>query len=190
MGERAGYRVSDAKGRVSWIVRHQWYYGGEKVELEVVVGKIAGCLMQSSYMMGEKDLKIDGGMVALRHDLDIARLFSATVKALGSDCFDSLEADIECDINDHGLYEIELVDWNKWNINHYDVDTYCIRHNTPMYRGDHYDKYIKNAKGLGDCKTSESRLGPKVTLGVVTFKEDKSLETGMKFKWSPTFEVY
>jgi len=93
-------------------------------------------------------------MIALREDLGIGRLSVALLLAVCHPPFDEVveDGDINCDINDHGIYEIELVNWDHWEINQYPV---------------HWEK------GKRDT------LGEKTHLATVTFEKGKSLEKGM-----------
>jgi len=116
MGERAGYRAR--QGRItSPILRKQWFIGDSEEELKDLVGKVALKLVEDAW----GDPVINGGGVALRDDLDIGRLTAALYAALYEPPFDSIEFTVDCDIEDHGLYEIELVRWNLWSFNHYKV---------------------------------------------------------------------
>jgi hypothetical protein len=129
MGERGAYRVSQPRGYHSWnhdgttvhskmyvspVIRKQWYLGGDKGDIENWVLRIATILCGRD--------NIDGGCSALRSDLDHRRFFIAMVHALAVPPFDSLETSLNCDCDEHGLYEIELNAWNCWTINHYEVD--------------------------------------------------------------------
>jgi hypothetical protein len=122
MGERAAYRVS-SKGKSLFMLRKQWYEGSSYEELEALVEKVASQLMSGRFSLGNKIL-IGDGSVALRDDLQIGRLSMAMLTALSDPPFNEVvEADdIHCDINDHGIYEIELVEWNKWCLNNYPVE--------------------------------------------------------------------
>jgi hypothetical protein len=155
MGERAAYKVSQ-DGKSMFMVRKQWYLGSSHKELTILVKKIAEKLMTTRFE--SEKLTINCGSVALRQDLDINRLSMALVLTVGRDGFDEivLADDLNCDINDHGVYEIDLIKWNIWEINQYDVP----------WEGPNKDK-----------------LGIKKHLATVTFKEGKTLEDGMRIEF-------
>jgi hypothetical protein len=118
MGERAGYRVRQGK-LVSPLLRKQWFIGDGEKELKKLVMSVAEKLMSTPY--SDEEPKIGSGFVALREDLDIGRLVAALYSVLYKPPFDSIEFSTNCDISDHGIYEIELVRWNLWTVNHYSV---------------------------------------------------------------------
>jgi hypothetical protein len=154
MGERAGYRVRQGN-EVSNLLRKQWYVGDDETDINALVVGIAQTLMNSPYKLAHHDETIGGGGVALRNDLNIGRMTSALYHTIYSPPFDSIENDINCDISDHGIYEIELVAWNKWKIWNIDVEW----------------KPLKEGK--------------KKLLAEVSFIEGKELKmgTGILFKW-------
>lgn len=155
MGERAGYRVS-SNGKSLFMLRKQWYEGSSHKELTDLIIKVASCLMTDQFSLGRPVL-INDGTVALRDDLRIGRLSMALLSALSDPPFNEVvEADdIHCDINDHGIYEIELVEWNKWYLNNYPV--------------------------LYENKTD--KLGKKIHLATITFTQGKTLSEGMKIEF-------
>jgi hypothetical protein len=53
--------------------------------------------------------------------LNLERLTAAMYRATYNPPFDTIENDLECDIHDHGLYELELLRWNWWAVNHYEL---------------------------------------------------------------------
>jgi hypothetical protein len=185
MGERAGYRVVEitkgGKRIESWIARKQWYLGGSKVDLESWVRSIAETLMVAPY--GGNECNINGGMVALRDDLNIGRLFASMVRVTLGDCFASLETTINCDIDDHGLYEVELKKWNLWDINHYETSRKRTQKEfeaakKQAKKGEHVSAYVWG------------ELQPKRKLGTVEFTEGKTLADGIKFNWAKNFKEY
>ncbi len=119
MGERAGYRCRQGE-EVSPIFRKQWFIGDGDEELKGFVTAVAGKLMETTRFDGSEPCIADGD-VALRDDLWIGRLFPAMLSVLYDPPFDSVETTTNCDISDHGLFEIELWRWNLWSLNHYDV---------------------------------------------------------------------
>jgi hypothetical protein len=157
MGERAGYRIRE-DNVVSDICRKQWYLGGDKHSLEYLVTEVAKKVTGGGY--GKVDAKIGGGMVALRDDLGLNRLFPALVKTICEGGFDSIEKDINCDISDHGLFEIEIKEWNVWMINHYGINW------------KNYKNYWKDYS-----------IGDKTILGAAIFETGKSLSKGTRFEW-------
>lgn len=113
--------------------------------------------------------KINDGGLALRHDLDYTRLFPAMIAALYQAPFNSIHDSINCDINDHGIYEFELVEWNHWKINHYDVISTAVEGETK--------------KGKRIYKPLPDKLGERVTLCEVHFQPGMTLADGTSFTW-------
>lgn len=113
--------------------------------------------------------KINDGSLALRYDLHYDRLFPAMIVALYQAPFNSIETDINCDINNHGIYEIELETWNHWKVNHYDVISTIVEGETK--------------KGERTVKFLPDRLGEKVTLCEAHFWPGLTLEDGVTFTW-------
>lgn len=131
MGERAAYRVKgpmwSRKGKwTSPMLRKQWYVGGSMDDIKGLFKAIAGELLNAHSglpaALRRETQKIGSGMVALRNDLEAGRLTAALYKAIYHPPFDSIEISTNCDIHDHGLYEIELVSWNHWLLWHYDIN--------------------------------------------------------------------
>jgi len=158
MGERAAYKVT-VKGKSLFMVRKQWYLGSTHNDLKTIAYNVAKSLMvdRSGISCGVP-IKIGDGMIALREDLGIGRLSMALLLSVSSPPFDELvESDnLNCDISDHGIFEIEMLSWNHWQINHYPVTW---------------------SKGEPD------RLGEGKTLCSITFEKGKTLEKGTKIKW-------
>ncbi|MHA1368216.1 MAG: hypothetical protein ACTSRA_00685 [Promethearchaeota archaeon] len=117
MGERAAYRVRDGLA-FSHMMRKQWYQGGDKESLKSLIERVICTLNGGALGVGSM---IFGS--ALRPDLDIRRLTAAMYNVLYDPPFDSIEYDYNCDIRDHGLFELEILEWNVWAINHYDIQT-------------------------------------------------------------------
>ncbi len=123
MGERIGFRVKDKDG-VSAIFRQQFMSAPQEV-----VENTWNTLL-STRRFTDKDythleqviLKVGDGSVALREDLDISRAFAALVYSNYEPPFNSIEQNIHCDINDHGLVEIDISDYKHWKVFHYDID--------------------------------------------------------------------
>ena len=116
MGERIGYCVRDPNGR-SPIFRKQWM-----IEPETVVKLTWDKLLTTMSFEGDefKEVKrnVGDGSIALREDLTKSRAFAALVNTIYSPPFDSIHTDINCDINDHGLIEIDVSEYNNWKIYH------------------------------------------------------------------------
>ena len=144
MGDRIGYRIRSGD-ETSAIMRKQWQ--DQSIE-EITVG-VAKTLILSNVLGTDV---IGSGLCALRGDLDVGRLAAALYHVVYEPPFDSIETDpLTCDIDDNGLYEIEIVEWNHWNIRHYPIN---------------YD----------DTVLSLSEL-----VAEVRFTEGKSLADGMKY---------
>ena len=156
MGERAAYRAS-ANGKSLFMLRKQWYFGSTHKDLEKLVQGVASQLMKGCFGI-EKIPKIGGGLVALRDDLRIGRLSMALLAELSSPQFDEVVEpdDINCDINDHGIFEIDLITPFVWEINHYPVN---------------WDK------------ETGSSLGEKKCLATFTFIQGKTLKKGVVIDW-------
>ena len=170
MGERAGYRVRE-KDKVSPILRKQWYIGDDEEVITELITEIAKTLSKGY----DKELRdINDGMSALRNDLDIGRLTMAFYSLLYNPPFDSMEFDTDCDIYDHGLYELELIKWNHWKFWNIHI-AFAIDYNEklkdmPEELKKSYDEQLK-------------KDGTKYLLAEVKFTKDKSLEDGMEIKY-------
>ena len=167
MGERAGYRIKGKEG-TSPILRKQWFVGDDEKTLHIFIHEVAQTLCDGG--------QIDSGMCALRHDLDVGRLSLAVYHVLYSPPFDSMEFDTNCDISDHGLYEIELVKWNHWKLNHYTIPFLLT------------EKDIDSKDWLDEAskKRYKQQLKDKdksTLLADIKFTSDKSLSDGMKITW-------
>jgi hypothetical protein len=162
MGERVAYRASH-KGKSLFMVRKQWYLGSTRAELTGLVEEVAGKLMYDGYGLNRGMANIGGGMISLRHDLSLGRLSMALLTAVASPPFDEVVEpdDLNCDINDHGIYEIELIEWNKWYLNQYDVE------------------YHRTWEDHGGGST----LGPKRHLATINFTEGEPLSSGMRMEF-------
>lgn len=195
MGERAGYRVAEitrsGKRVESWVARKQWYLGGSKAELEKWVKDVARVLMSTSASGLLGKAQINDGSVALRHDLGIGRLYHALIQATLGSGFESLHPTIQCDIDDHGLFEIEMIKWNEWAINHYKT---CRKKTKKEFEADKA-KAAKTKPKVKDATPYVSEfvwgeLQPKCKLGTVEFANGKGLDDGTTFKWSKSFKEY
>ena len=116
MGERTAYRVK-SDYETSPCLRKQWGYFTTE-ELKEIITLCAKYLCKYNKHKG----KIGDGITALRDDLELApgRLFLALCYVIGKTPFDMI-TNKPTDISDHGLFEIEIVKWNKWIVWHYDV---------------------------------------------------------------------
>ena len=107
-----------------FMIRKQWYEGSTHNELKTLIERVAGNLMVQRYASFNKEsVNIGGGLVALRDDLGIGRLSMALLNALSEPPFDEVvEADdYNCDINEHGIFEINMLTWDTWELNHYNL---------------------------------------------------------------------
>lgn len=158
MGERAAYRVS-RNGKSMFMIRKQWYEGSTHEELRTLVTNVAQTLMKDKFGLNPNtdSILIGGGAVALRNDLGVGRLSMALLLTMSEPPFDEIvEGDnINCDINDHGIFEIELIAWDTWYLNHYPVE-------------------YGNEKNI---------LGDKKHLATITFAKGKSLADGMNVEY-------
>jgi len=145
MGNRAGYRVREGN-KTSHILRKQWAIE----DIGHVVKDVAQMLCTTVRGHGV----VGAGNVALRNDLHIGRLAAAMYSVLYRAPFDSIATGINCDITDAGLYEIELVEWNVWEVWRY-----------PVHLG----------------ATSPDTLGTARLITIVTFTGGKSVEEGMVY---------
>lgn len=174
MGQRAGYGIratyyGSKRKKTSPILRKQCYWGGSKEDLEAIIKNIAGKLTagyeeRDFSRIVEGVIPVGDGFCALRYDLDFGRLASAMFNALYRPPFDSIETTINCDINDHGLFEIELIKWNEWKINHY---------------------WLKSINPIAFTY----KLHNKKILGKVFFESGKKITNGgIRFEWAEDFE--
>lgn len=116
MGERTAYVVRDRERRSPYL-RKQW---GIFTTDQIISLVYATARVLSTSYNGEES--VGSGLVALREDLDSRRLFAAMVHVLYKPPFDEISIDIPDDIDDHGIFEIEIVKWNHWVVWHYDSD--------------------------------------------------------------------
>lgn len=162
MGERAAYRVKVGT-KISPMMRKQWYVGSSHDDLRRFIYKVAKLLVYypPSNLYKNEESCIGDGCVALRDDLclDNGRVVAALFNAIYRPPFDSIERydDVNCDIDDHGIFEIELCEWNVWNLNHYEV--------------------------LWSYEKKCSRVGVQECLATITFDEGKILDDGMHVKF-------
>jgi hypothetical protein len=150
MGERAGYRVR-ANNKVSPILRKHWYLGDSKPDIKKIVINTCANLMSEYHIE-----LINSGSSALRHDLDFGRLTLAFFNAVYSRPFDSLNEDENCDISDHGLYELEMKEWNRWEFKNYEIDDCC----------------------------KELRISKPITICEILIEKDKLIKEGIHFHWN------
>lgn len=153
MGERSAYRAREGE-KTGPMFRRQWYVGDSPEDIENLVRGIAENLMDSRY----EDSEINSGGNALRHDLFLGRLNTALFGALYDSCFQSMVCGTPTDISNHGIYEIELIEWNHWAVNHIPV---------------HWDS------DEGET-VMERQTQP---LAEVWFTSGEPLEKGMEFDW-------
>lgn len=107
MGDRAGYRFVSKK-EVSPIYRVQWM-------------KSINGVVQNTWDTLCDGKPIDDGSCALRTDLGIGRAFAACIYSNYTPPFESIENITDCDISDEGLFEIDISNYKKWVVYHYDV---------------------------------------------------------------------
>jgi hypothetical protein len=159
MGERAAYKVSEG-GKSLFMIRKQWYIGSRHAEIENLIREIAEKLMTDRFCGSIGKIKIGDGSIALRDDLGIGRMSVALMMSLSSPPFDEIveSNDLNCDINDHGIFEIEMITWNKWAVNRYPV--------------------------TWDDATKKDVLGAKKHLAAFLFESGKTLDKGMSVKWA------
>jgi hypothetical protein len=124
MGERIGFRIKDGD-KTSQIYRQQWMSDPN----EVVTKTWNTLLSKKKYNWEAEPLtfkielgKVDDGDVALRTDLDIGRAFAALVYSNYNPPFESIQEDIQCDINDHGLITIDITNYKNWVITQTEID--------------------------------------------------------------------
>jgi hypothetical protein len=102
MGSRIGWRVIKGEEK-SDILRQQWKSslskGLEGMWANLSDGKPVG-----------------DGSGAIRDDLDCSRAFAALVAAVYSKPYNSIEKDINCDIDNNGLVEIDIEDFKCWKV--------------------------------------------------------------------------
>ena len=120
MGERVGFNIKQGN-ETSLIYRQQWME-----DPKIVVSKTWDTLLtRQKYVDGKFQTvkgEVDQGDVALRGDLDIGRAFAALVYSNYEPPFESIEKDIHCDINDHGLVTIDISDYKNWVITQTEID--------------------------------------------------------------------
>lgn len=141
MGERAGYRLiapdwdrtpkkdppdvevlrkgglkdllepPDGIPRTSPIYRMQWFLGDEPGALQHIT------LALVNRLTGNAKERVGSGMGALRGDLKYDRLwpnFLITLGTLNDSPYNSVQDDTNCDISDHGLFTLRVVEWKDW----------------------------------------------------------------------------
>lgn len=157
MGERTAYRVkleNKEKREISPYLRQQWGIHINKGGIEKWIEKIA------QYLCGTEDATIGDGLSALRSDLavDTGRLFNAILNVTSNRRFNSIYRELPPDVSNHGVVEIEIVEWDEWHINHIPV------------------KWDKDE--------GEEMLEDDIeTIAKVEFEEGKTVEEGMDYEW-------
>jgi hypothetical protein len=111
MSESAGYRCR-WKENISPMLRKQYFIGRNNKILKDFIFDTAKVLVGDTNIIGSR-------LEALRGDLYIDRLFGAMVYVLYKPPFDGIFEGDAPDIEDFGIYEIEMLKWNKWNLNNY-----------------------------------------------------------------------
>jgi hypothetical protein len=112
MSESAGYRCRMGND-ISPMLRKQYYIGSDTENLKDFIFSTAKVLI------GDESNKIGSGQGALRDDLDIDRLFAAMAYILYVPPFDGIYKEDAPNIGDFGIYEVEILEWNEWNLNNY-----------------------------------------------------------------------
>lgn len=154
MGHRGAYRVRDGDETGAYI-RQQWAIHGEKEEIKGLVRDVAETLCRD--FSGETK-PINSGGVALRHDLFLGRLSAALIDVLYDRCFQSVTTDVPPDISNAGIFEIQLIEWNRWQVNHIPV---------------------RFESGEGDIVEHDRAE----LLATVAFEDGAELDNGMSFRW-------
>lgn len=120
MGERIGFNIKEGN-ETSQIYRQQWMSDPRQV-----VTKTWNTLLTTRrYVNGKYKAvkgKVDEGDVAIRSDLNIGRAFASLVYSNYQPPFESIQKNIQCDINDHGLITIDITDYKNWIITQTDID--------------------------------------------------------------------
>jgi len=154
MGHRGAYRVRDGDD-VGPYIRQQWAITGDEEEIRELVRSVAETLCTD--YSGETQ-QINSGGVALRHDLFVGRLSAALIDCLYSRPFQSVTTGVPADISNAGIFEIQLIEWNRWQVNHIPV----------TWDSDNGDTVHHDRAEL---------------LASVSFEDGAELENGMNFRW-------
>jgi len=173
MGERTGCRVKETGYRVkdnvqkpgeasktveySSYLRQQWGVTIKPDSIKIWILEIAKTLGGSR--------EIGSGLKALRHDLDCGRLFNALVSVTSEPPFDRITKEKPHDISNHGILEIEIVEWNYWQIRHIPVE---------------WD--AENGEKIVDEKSE--------VIAVARFEEGKPICEGYSYEWRGIKEYY
>ena len=181
MGERAGYRCRMGKS-VSPMLQKKRYVGEDKGSIEFFVRDVATVLL-TDYL--GKERKIGSGRSALRKDLTIDRLFSAMVHTWYEPPFDKICNGVASDISEHEVFEIELLAWDWWAVNHYPADEMWIDE-----RGEQHTSEEVGKSGLCFEKMEWERIDivkeeKKMPIVTAEFVKGKMLdEGGVNFVWN------
>lgn len=121
MGNRAGYCIRDKDGR-SPILRQQWMTDPAIFTVNTWAVLSTGHKLDENNNLKNVIMKPDDGSCALRDDLDWTRAFAALVYCTYQAPFDSIHNDIHCDINNNGLFEIDIRDYKHWKVYNIRID--------------------------------------------------------------------
>lgn len=149
MASRAAYRTKK-DGEIGVYLRKQNYAGRSKQDMRAWVKAVARNLSSGK--------EVGDGAQALRHDLNISRLNSALIRSLLDPPFDEVHKNKAPDISQNGIFEIEVVEWNRWKVNHVPVD---------------------RINGEGEHIEEERQM----EVAEITFEENKKLPDAANFEW-------
>ena len=181
MGERAGYRCRQGES-VSPMLRKQWYVGEDRESIEFFVKDVAKVLLMN--YLGKEE-KIGSEESALRKDLNIDRLFSAMVHTRYSPPFDEICNGVASDISDHGVFEIELLAWDWWAVNHYPVDEMWIDEKGEQHTSEEVEKSGLCFEKMEWERMDVVREEKKMPIVTAEFVEGKMLDKGgVNFVWN------
>ena len=173
---------------VSPMLQKKRYAEEDKESIEFFVRDVATVLLTD---YSGKERKIGSGRSALRKDLNIDRLFSAMVHTWYEPPFDEICNSVASDISDHGVFEIELLAWDWWAVNHYPVDEMWIDEQGKQHTSEEVEK-----SGLCFDKMEWERVDvvreeKKMPIVTVEFVEGKMLdEGGVNFVWNDNISMY
>jgi hypothetical protein len=101
----------DGPPKTSPIYRMQWYLGDDPGTLQHAT------LALVNRLTGNAREQVGSGLGALRGDLKYDRLwpnFLITLGILNGSPYNSIHEDVNCDISDHGLFTLRVVEWKDW----------------------------------------------------------------------------